>query len=61
VLKTWDRFVVPRPFCKVVMAVGEGVTVPRQLDEAGTAQIQARLERVLEELFQQARAALDRT
>ncbi|HSD75730.1 MAG TPA: lysophospholipid acyltransferase family protein [Steroidobacteraceae bacterium] len=58
VLRTWDRFVVPRPFCRVVMAVGEPVAVPRRLDEAGTTQIKERMERSLEDLFQQARAAL---
>jgi lysophospholipid acyltransferase (LPLAT)-like uncharacterized protein len=58
VLKTWDRFVVPRPFCRVVMAVGDAIAVPRRLDEAGTAQIAQRMESALEDLFQQARAAL---
>ncbi len=61
VLKTWDRFVVPRPFCRVVMAVGEPVFVPRRLDEAGTTQIQERMQRALEDLFQQAREALRTT
>jgi lysophospholipid acyltransferase (LPLAT)-like uncharacterized protein len=60
VLKTWDRFVIPRPFCRVVMAVGEGIAVPRQLDEAGTTEIAKRMERDLENLFQQARAALQK-
>jgi lysophospholipid acyltransferase (LPLAT)-like uncharacterized protein len=58
VLKTWDRFVVPLPFCRVVVAVGEGITVPRELDDAGTSEIAARMERDLEALFQQARRAL---
>ena len=58
VLKTWDRFVVPRPFCRVAIAVGEPVAVPRRLDEAGAMQITAQMERSLEALFQQARAAL---
>jgi lysophospholipid acyltransferase (LPLAT)-like uncharacterized protein len=61
VLKTWDRFVVPRPFCRVAIAVGEPVVVPRRLDDAGTTQIKERMERSLEELFQQARAALRST
>lgn len=55
VLKTWDRFVVPKPFCRIVIAVGEPIEVPRRLDEAGTERIQRRMERALEELFQQAR------
>jgi hypothetical protein len=35
--------------------------VPRRLDDAGTTQIKERMERSLEELFQQARAALRST
>jgi hypothetical protein len=42
----------------VVVAVGEGIAVPRDLDEAGTSEIAARMERDLEALFQQARRAL---
>lgn len=56
VLKTWDRFVIPKPFCRVVMAVGQPVHVPRRLDDAGVERVQRQMERVLEELFQQARA-----
>jgi len=55
VLKTWDRFVIPKPFCRVIVVVGEPVEVPRRLDEAGSERIQRRMERALEELFQQAR------
>jgi lysophospholipid acyltransferase (LPLAT)-like uncharacterized protein len=58
VLDTWDRFVVPVPFCRVVVAVGEGIPVPRQLDEAATSEIAGRMERDLESLFQQARKSL---
>jgi lysophospholipid acyltransferase (LPLAT)-like uncharacterized protein len=55
VLRTWDRFVIPKPFCRIVIAVGEPVQVPRHLDAAGTEEVQRKMERVLEELFQQAR------
>ncbi|HJS21585.1 MAG TPA: lysophospholipid acyltransferase family protein [Steroidobacteraceae bacterium] len=61
VLKTWDRFVVPRPFCRVVVAVGDAITVPRETDEAGTTEVAERMERTLEDLFQQARTALEKT
>jgi lysophospholipid acyltransferase (LPLAT)-like uncharacterized protein len=56
VLKTWDRFVIPKPFCRVVIAVGQPVDVPRRLDDAGVERIQRQMERTLEELYQQARA-----
>lgn len=55
VLDSWDRFVIPKPFCRVIIAIGEPVEVPRRLDDAGTERIQKRMERVLEELYQQAR------
>jgi lysophospholipid acyltransferase (LPLAT)-like uncharacterized protein len=61
VLGTWDRFVVPLPFCRVVVAVGEGIAVPRELDDAGTGEIAVRMEHDLEALFQQARQALHTT
>ncbi len=60
VLKTWDRFVIPKPFCRIVIAVGEPVLVPRRLEEAAAEQIQKRMERALEDLFQQARSTLQR-
>ena len=55
VLKSWDRFVIPKPFCRIVVAVGDPIEVPRRLDEAGTEKVQRQMERVLEALYQQAR------
>lgn len=56
VLRTWDRFVVPRPFTKVVICVGDPVPVPRDLDEPGVEALQRRMEQELESLFQRAHA-----
>lgn len=58
VLRTWDRFVIPRPFTRIVVAAGEPVPVPRTLDEAGLEALQRRMEQELETLFQRARAAV---
>lgn len=33
-LKTWDRFVIPKPFSRVVVTFDKPVTIPRGLDEA---------------------------
>ncbi len=33
-LKTWDRFVIPKPFSRVEVTFAEPITVPRGLDEA---------------------------
>ncbi len=55
---TWDRFVLPLPLSRVVLAIGEPVTVPRGLDAASLEDWQERMRAELEALFQQARAAL---
>lgn len=54
VLRTWDRFVIPRPFTAIVVAVGEPLAVPRDADDAQVAQIQRELERRLQALFESA-------
>jgi lysophospholipid acyltransferase (LPLAT)-like uncharacterized protein len=54
----WDRFVIPKPFARVAVAVGEPVYVPRGLDAAGLARFQTEMEQRLHGLFQQARTAL---
>jgi lysophospholipid acyltransferase (LPLAT)-like uncharacterized protein len=48
-LKSWDRFIVPRPFTWGVIHVGEAVTVPPELDAAGLEAWRARLEAILRE------------
>jgi lysophospholipid acyltransferase (LPLAT)-like uncharacterized protein len=58
VLRTWDRFVIPKPFCRIVMAAGEPVPVPRRLDEAELERIRQQVERELQVLFERARARL---
>jgi lysophospholipid acyltransferase (LPLAT)-like uncharacterized protein len=54
----WDRFVIPKPFARVVLAVGEPVYVARGLDAAGLERLQAAMEQRLLALFEQAHAAL---
>ncbi len=58
VLRTWDRFVIPKPFCRIVMAVGEPVPVPRRADAQELEHLRARLERDLQQLFELARSRL---
>jgi lysophospholipid acyltransferase (LPLAT)-like uncharacterized protein len=55
----WDKFVLPWPFARVAIAVGEPYVVPRGGGEAGIAQAQAELERRLHETYRTARAALE--
>lgn len=50
-LNSWDRMVVPKPFAKGVVVVGEPVSVPRGLDDAGLESWKATLkERMMETL-----------
>ncbi len=55
----WDRFVIPMPFARVVIAIGEPVWVPKGLNVAALETLQADMERRLQALFESARAKLD--
>jgi len=54
----WDRFVIPVPWSRITIAVGEPVYVPKGLDAAGVERVQADMERRLQALFDEAEAAL---
>jgi lysophospholipid acyltransferase (LPLAT)-like uncharacterized protein len=56
----WDRFVIPKIGARVVIAVGEPVYVGKGLDAAALERLQADMEQRLRQLFETARAALDR-
>jgi lysophospholipid acyltransferase (LPLAT)-like uncharacterized protein len=55
----WDRFVIPLPFARVAIAIGEPIWVPKKLDARDLEALQARLEERLKSLFAEARARLD--
>lgn len=55
----WDRFVVPRPFARIAIAIGEPLWVPRTLSPAALEAVQQQMTQRLKELFLEARAALD--
>ena len=57
-LRTWDRFELPLPFSRVVIAYGEPVRMPRGLDAESLARRQAEMAAVLVDLQAEARAAL---
>jgi hypothetical protein len=46
-LKTWDRFVIPKPFSRVVVTFAEAITVPRGLDESAFENERVKLETLL--------------
>jgi lysophospholipid acyltransferase (LPLAT)-like uncharacterized protein len=60
-LVSWDKFVIPRPFSRIVIAIGEPVSIPRTLkvdDAAALAPVQKQLESQLHGLYREARQAL---
>jgi lysophospholipid acyltransferase (LPLAT)-like uncharacterized protein len=58
ILFHWDRFVIPLPFSRIVIAVGTPRTVPRTLDAAGMRQWQEDMTIELKELFARANQSL---
>jgi lysophospholipid acyltransferase (LPLAT)-like uncharacterized protein len=57
----WDKFVIPMPFSRIVIAIGPPRYVPRVTDAAGLGRLQAQMEAELKRLFGVARAALGDT
>jgi lysophospholipid acyltransferase (LPLAT)-like uncharacterized protein len=57
--RTWDRFELPLPFSRVVIAYGEPVRMPRGIDPAALERLQGEMARRLQALQVEARAALD--
>jgi lysophospholipid acyltransferase (LPLAT)-like uncharacterized protein len=53
-LRSWDRFLLPRPFQRVVAVYGEPVTVPPGLDKAALERERVRIEQSLTALDEQA-------
>jgi len=50
----WDRFVIPVPFARIAIVVGEPVYIAKGLDAKGLAELQIEMERNLLSLFRQA-------
>ena len=57
-LRTWDQFEIPIPFCRIAIAYGEPMRVPRSTDAEGVLRLQAELAERLHALKATARAAL---
>ncbi|HVW69442.1 MAG TPA: lysophospholipid acyltransferase family protein [Steroidobacteraceae bacterium] len=54
----WDKFVIPVPFSRVVIAIGPPRYVPRVTDAAGIEALQGEMEQELKRLYSVARDAL---
>jgi lysophospholipid acyltransferase (LPLAT)-like uncharacterized protein len=54
----WDKFVIPMPFARIVIAIGEPCYVPKGTDAAALERLQGEMEQRLRAVFEAARAAL---
>ena len=54
----WDRFVIPVPLSRIVIAIGPPRYMPRAIDPATLARLQGEMELELRRLFEEAQAAL---
>ena len=53
---TWDRFAVPRPFCRARLVVGPRMKIPTELDREGVEYFRVRVEQLLNRLTLEAEA-----
>ena len=58
ILRTWDKFIIPVPFAKVVIAIGEPYFPAKKLDDDQMAAAQLELERRMLETYRLAASAL---
>jgi lysophospholipid acyltransferase (LPLAT)-like uncharacterized protein len=54
----WDRFVIPKPFARIAVAIGAPVYVAKGLDASGLERLQSEMALQLRSLFDAANAAL---
>lgn len=50
--KSWDRFMVPKPFSRVVIRFGEPIVIPSDLDENAFEEQRLFIERRMRELYE---------
>jgi lysophospholipid acyltransferase (LPLAT)-like uncharacterized protein len=58
-LTAWDRFILPLPFARIVIAVGEPITVPKVVKPEELQALQDKLGAALNALYLEARLKLD--
>ncbi len=58
---SWDEFIVPRPFSRIAIAIGEPVTVPKDLAVDALEPLQREMEQRMAELMEQAQATFSRS
>lgn len=56
--KTWDKFIFPWPFARVVLAVGEPILLPRDLSAAREAELESEMAQRMHDAYRRARDEL---
>ena len=54
VFRSWDQFVMAKPFSRVVVAYGEPIEIPRNLEEGAWEELKVQLEAKMNELVERA-------
>jgi hypothetical protein len=52
VFNSWDRFMVPKPFSRLIVRFGAPIHVPRDMGQGGFEQMQARVAQGLKQLYE---------
>ena len=58
-LKSWDRFIIPKPFARIVITIGTPLTVPKGLMAEDLEPYRQQMETRLRELTEQATATVN--
>ena len=57
-LKSWDKFMIPKPFSRIAIAIGEPVTIPKGLLAEDLEPLRLQMENALKALTREAQDAL---
>lgn len=53
-MNTWDSFMIPKPFARIVLAVGEPIEIPRGLPASGLEDMRDKMQAAMESLLEEA-------
>jgi lysophospholipid acyltransferase (LPLAT)-like uncharacterized protein len=51
VFNSWDRFMIPKPFSRVIIRFGDEVRVPKNLEQSDFEEKRLAIEKTLEDLY----------
>ena len=60
-LKRWDDFMVPKPFARIVIAIGEPIPVPREIALDGLEPVRANVQAAVMSLMEESEQSLQAT